>query len=289
MYDEVVVPLDGSDAAAGALRAAATIATALNVPVRMVGFHLPNEDGGDLRARLRTQAEQLGPTRRTIETGVAHWSVADHIESVLQASPQALCVMSTHGRGRSAGMVGSVALDLSGAIDRPLLLVGPSFAPTRFRMHGPAVVAADGSERDDATLNAVADFVRTFDYTPHVAQVLPKSTGGTTRRSDLPAESAGAARVARQLDALVGDAGNRAEFEVLHGNPATALLDYVDAIRATVVVMTSRGEAGLDRVRHGSVTADIIRHSSCPVLVAATTGSSESPDLQSSSTDRATE
>lgn len=54
---------------------------------------------------------------------------------------------------------------------------------------------------------------------------------------------------------------------VLHGRPATTIVHVADSIRAELVVVGSRGLGPLRAMLLGSVSAEVVDHAPCPVLV----------------------
>lgn len=54
---------------------------------------------------------------------------------------------------------------------------------------------------------------------------------------------------------------------VRHGNPASAILGYAEEEACSLVVMSTHGRTGLDRVRTGSVAQHVLRHAAIPILV----------------------
>jgi len=57
------------------------------------------------------------------------------------------------------------------------------------------------------------------------------------------------------------------ETQVLMGEPATELGLFAQEVGATVLVVGSRGHGALKRAFLGSVSAHLVRHAPCPVLV----------------------
>ena len=129
------------------------------------------------------------------------------------------------------------------------------------------VVGVDGSEQSLAALNwAIAEArlrkgqVRliTAWYYPPMA-----STVGDGVIDDSFRQTAELVKV----DALkaVADAGVDVTGEVVENSPATALLEA--ARDADLLVVGSRGHGGFAGLLLGSVSAQVIHHAPCPVLV----------------------
>ena len=72
------------------------------------------------------------------------------------------------------------------------------------------------------------------------------------------------AEAARGLDAP----GRIVETIVLHGRPASVIVEQANELRADLIVVGSRGLGRLRSMLLGSVSAEVVDHAPCPVLVA---------------------
>lgn len=143
-YRKILVPLDGSTSAEGALESAATLAGSFGAEVLLVGvldltagmYDVYSEAFSplDLKAQLekfietaleraRTQIEARGlRARRFVEVGVPH----EEIARLAQAEGVDLIVMTTHGRkGLSHLLLGSVTEKVIRTAPCPVLVVRP--------------------------------------------------------------------------------------------------------------------------------------------------------------------
>ncbi len=57
------------------------------------------------------------------------------------------------------------------------------------------------------------------------------------------------------------------DFQVAFGEPAIEIKQFVESVKADLVVLSSHGRTGLKRVMLGSVAERIMRTSPCPVLL----------------------
>ena len=64
-----------------------------------------------------------------------------------------------------------------------------------------------------------------------------------------------------------GESVGKVAVEVLNGDPATAIVKYIDHWPNSLVAMTSHGHSGLGRWIIGSVTDRVVRHAASPVIV----------------------
>lgn len=103
------------------------------------------------------------------------------------------------------------------------------------------------------------------DLAPVEDMAVPRAT--TDRQSDRSSATSRAA--ARGLERP----GLTVEHLQLGGDPASAILDQADAIRADLVVMGSRGLGPVRSMVTGSVASGVLDGAPCPVLVARTSRS----------------
>ena len=272
MFQEIIVPLDGSEEAAEALGPASCFARRVSAPIRIVAFHPYDADPTELERTVLEQSEATGEVTRVVEVVPIADSIAGDLRRLADRHGPAMIVMASHGRGRSAALLGSVANDILHRPGQPVMLIGPGYLRGRFRTHGPAIVSVTGADDDDVLQLTTALLAET-DLDPFVANVLdPRASreldlartgpGG----SDLPTDSVGAERAADRLMASSDRAA--VDFEVFHDrHVADALVTEATARRASVVVMATHARTGVDRLAAGSVTAEVVRHAPCPVLV----------------------
>lgn len=272
MFQQIIVPLDGSEEAAEALGPASAMARRIGAPMHVVALHLPGRDTSQLELTVLSQCDATGDVVRVIELRPIEVDVATDLTRLAHKWGPALIVMASHGRGRSAALLGSVTSEILSVVDQPVLLVGPNVIRSRFSTHGTAVVAVDG-RNDDEVLSLMATLLADTDFDPFIVNVIdPKEAreldlarsgpGGF----DLPAETAvahlAAARLEASTDVKVVD------YEVEHSRkPADALVHQAIEKRASMIVMTTHARQGFDRLACGSVAADVVRDAPCPVMI----------------------
>lgn len=293
----ILVPLDGSEVSRAALDYATRFPGATLV-VLQVGVDLdavfPEVEPLDfsgvddaIRRDLRAVVQPLIDEGRDLEIVVEDGDPADRIVEVAQRERADLIVMTTRGRGAAGRILfGSVADRVSRHATVPTILVRagqevPPDVPPRI------LVALDGSSRAETAL-PVADRLATSLGTPLVlvrAVTLEDSLKTASRLQgtmkgravDTTDEAFALAReeTERQarayLDALAAGIGGQVSALVLHGSPATALLQEIGP--GDLTVLTSHGTSGVSRWLIGSVAEKLVRDSAGPVcLVPARSG-----------------
>ncbi|WP_306054552.1 universal stress protein [Natronococcus wangiae] len=69
------------------------------------------------------------------------------------------------------------------------------------------------------------------------------------------------------VDRLADEYGRRIETRVVEGQPATAILEYVDEAGIDDIVIGSEGRSGVSRMLLGSVAEQVARRSPVPVMI----------------------
>ena len=124
MFDDVLVLLDGSTDSARAIGPAAAIARYLDTTLRAVGFY-EGPSSHYLSSTIGEQIRRWGDLKAEITIQPLIGSVAASLAEVLADHKAFMVCMSTHGRGRSAALVGSETSDVLEVAPSPVLLVGP--------------------------------------------------------------------------------------------------------------------------------------------------------------------
>jgi nucleotide-binding universal stress UspA family protein len=83
-----------------------------------------------------------------------------------------------------------------------------------------------------------------------------------------------------QVQTTLRDDGLDTETVVLGGPPAQVILEAAANYRADLIVMTTHGESGFQRLMFGSVAEDVLRRAPMPVLLVPRTGTASWPASQ---------
>jgi nucleotide-binding universal stress UspA family protein len=264
MFDQIIVCLDGSSLAETVL----PLARGLTVPrsgtltlLRVVA------DAAELAAEedyLRDCARQYGGQLRFIvDADPGH-----AIGAELARLPQAIAALTTHGRSAwGEAIVGSVALQVIRAARRPVIL----YCPLGRDNHAPKniskiVLALDGSEFAEGMIPHAAKAARVLKAQLVLVQALPAGAPTALNR-DQRGDVSEASYLHRQAANIEKKYAIGAEWEVLHGEPAAAICQYVKGMSETLLALTTHGRGGVERAVFGSVAAECIRHAGVPLLV----------------------
>ena len=309
MYTKVVVPLDGSELSERSLPYARLVAGALSIPIDVVQAfdalppalhdHLAlaatQRMLDQIRSRtdsylsyVRTSLREAGyVATATTLPGAPAQAIADWVAE----DPDALVVMSTHGRGGIARWaLGSVADKVLHLIPNPMLLVRSAGSePSNDWEPRAILIPLDGSALSELSLEhaaALANALKTRivllrvspdaalyrDYLgPAQAEAAASDDADWDPleeliQADAEAASSSLDRAAKRLAGEFGFGGTVVQRTVESRNVAEAITDAAASERS-IVVMTTHGHSGINRLVLGSVTDRVVRHSDAPVLV----------------------
>jgi nucleotide-binding universal stress UspA family protein len=284
MYRTILVPLDGSSLAERALPfgiflaqssgARILLLRAIGAPAFAIGDPIPRISQEMRAADNYLSSIATTVTRPTVvEAATFTGNAADAIVEEINLRQVDLVVMSTHGRsGFGRWVYGSVADAVVRRGACPTILVPamardwPDDRPLRI------LVPLDGSELSGQILPPVADLADLLDVSIIVLRVVEPPTraiaDSSTDVADDPAAESAAARVDLEIVADGLRAGGKAvRVATAVGSPAETIARTALDERADLIAMSTHGCGGLTRLLLGSVTTDVIRRASGPILI----------------------
>ena len=262
-YSTVLVPLDGSIMAEQALAPAWRLAKQLGASLHVVVGSV----GRDERWWYEKYVDKL---RWSAEGGAggftAHLSDQREPAAAIAATARLLdpCLvcMATHGRSRSAAVVGSTFASLVTRDDAPLVAVGPKVAGGVDRAAaGHLAVCLDGSAVAEAALPLAATWARRMDWRVTVLTAADPVIVAPHQSSD-PEEYLHDVAAGPVLDGLA------VETRILWGfaYPHVLVGEYLDSEPTDLLVATTHARARFARAALGSEVARIVHRSPVPVL-----------------------
>jgi nucleotide-binding universal stress UspA family protein len=137
------------------------------------------------------------------------------------------------------------------------------------------LLAIDGSESSDAAYRLVASLRWPEATVVQVVAVVEPMSSLLAGLSPYAIEGADERVIERSLrdrltevSASLERAGLIVERYLAHGRPASVIVDEAEQGRAELIVVGSRGLGRLSMMLLGSVSAEVVDHAPCPVLVA---------------------
>lgn len=272
--ENVVVPLDGSDAAKLALPVATAIARLQRSTLRVV--HVGEQPGTP-----KQTLHELGLSSKELPGAVIDCATGDPAQAILRIAvelPNTLIVMCTHIMGPSKSSLGTVSEAVLDAAPPRILLMTPdakreSWAPRRI------LLAHDGSPSADSAIAPTAEIAQLSGaevFALHVAarrEEHPHEPGSlpAPRYIDQPQHEwpSWAGEFVTRMLALGGSAA-AINFKLLvtGGQPGSEIAQFARDNQADLVVLPWHGK--WKEQRGGAVEA-VVRSSACPVLLLCTT------------------
>lgn len=289
MYNRILVPLDGSNLAAGILPYVRWLARVLKVPVELLYVddparlapYSPRMQRGDFLEKVAASFSGGANVKCTTESG----SPAGVIINMASAAPGMLVGIATHGySGAARWLLGSVAEKVLRALTSDLLLVRPHGVTAEGEAELKTVlVPLDCSAPAEKVLPTVSELAHSLDLevqlvhvTKHVYAGPPDAFlpvfGAIPNLKELWEQDKAQASeyLAGKVAQLRAQGLAKLSSKVIDGGvdgAAGEIIDYAQKIPGTLIAMTSHGQTGIGRWLIGSVTERVVCHSTTPVLV----------------------
>ncbi len=269
MYKRILVPLDGSsfseEMIPWAMGLAAIHGTEL-VLVRVVEKDSDEEEARHYIERLAAAHDARGLCLSA--PGDVPRGLLDEIDR----EPATLLAMTSRGHSGLAEMfLGSVAQRVLRGVGAPVLLYrpkgdrDPAHLPGRPRS---VILPLDGQAHSEAMADEAGRFAHWTGAELEVVSVI-----GPVSKADL-GETSGSEMAAMETSyvrAKANELGKRhgvpINWDVLHGDPAEALVQRVAHRPDAILAMATRRERPLDAAVLGSVAATCLRKSGVPILM----------------------
>ncbi len=275
MYKKIVVPLDGSPLAEVALPYAEVVAGKMGSDIVLLTV-LPSEEPDEYlnhqnyagkivditKRQVDKYSENTGNKSIKVGTATRTGNPAEGILDYVEKGYMCLIVMATHGRsGVGRWAVGSVADKIVRATTRqPLLLIRakgahPDVRAKRILKRG--LIPLDGSTISEAVIPYFSEVALQLQMELTLLRVIPKNNGS------LASADAYLGDWCRQLE----DKGVNVKYEVMTGSPAEQIIDLADELASDLVVMSTRGQTGVNLWSLGSVAHKVLLGGNTPLLL----------------------
>lgn len=300
---EILVPLDGSEAADRAIPFAARLAARVGARVHLVsvvrpvvagtagmlpGFAvMPTDLDSITRTALEKHLEERADDIELLYGVLVEHQVLDALDPVADQLVEYsatrhidLIVMVTHGRsaiGRLClGSVGTALLERAGI---PCLLLRDRHGhvarrPARTFGFSRILVPVDGTQESEAAIDQAVALATPGITEIRLLVVVPEHWLPNPRREYAVPESvqlANAEAYAQGLARRLAERGYQARgFTVAHTSPAGAIAECVEAQRIDLVSITSHHRSEPDRLMFGSVIDALVHATDVPVLAQRT-------------------
>jgi len=286
---KILVPLDGSDVAKEALPHAISIARRYDAVILLLrvvplssyaALSDPNMvlDGGtgataydyEMVRELQEQGHKTAVSYLTekqelltqedinCEIIVSEGDEAGVIVDTATEQKVDVIVMTTHGRsGFSRWMMGSVAERVLREAKCPIMV-------TRHNKQAQNIlIPLDGSDLSEQALPVSMAVAEANGATVHLMRVHESSSESAQTAVKTYLDGC----VAKQMATSKREMDIEMKTAVIHGSPASSILDYVEKNDIDLIVMATHGRRGVHRWVYGSVTEKILRGVERNILV----------------------
>ena len=136
------------------------------------------------------------------------------------------------------------------------------------------LLTTDGSERSEAAIDQAVELTRKFDAKLHILYVVDIGVDSSYESvADLMSQLESVEnfeeigkRAIESIQEQVEEKGLTPEIAIKRGVPHKKILGYANEEDLDLIIMSTHGRSGLDRMLLGSVTEKVIRSSKIPVL-----------------------
>lgn len=284
----ILVPLDGSTDALGALPYAVALSGAGATIELLTVIHDASEQA-TAEAQLQSASQGLNNTNVTVRTRTLTGEPAAEIVEAAANGGASMIVMASHGRGALGRLLhGAVADNVARQASVPVMVI-------RKELEGPGpvgimrlVLPVDGSPLAEESLPFAITLAQRLGApillvrSVNVAEMMPPAVGmgeaipfeiydDVERQMRQEAE-----QYLQNLAAKLRAEGLNVSAQVLFGPPASAISEVTHA--GDVVILVSHERSGITRWLMGSVAEQLVRIDEAPVILIP--GSAESYDDQ---------
>jgi len=274
MYDDVLLATDGSDTASNAVTQGFEIAAKFDASVHIlcVGTH-PDQAteetsviGADDSAETIVQtAKQKGrdfdvDVQLVVRTGPPHREILEYAEQ----QEVDLLVLGTHGRtGLRKLVLGSVATGVVREATQPVLTVSKNVTNARSTFHE-ILIPTSGRPGTAAAITHGIELSAAYSARTHAVYVVDDTISREPAYLDSVRTFGREATDAVATQAASARVGTTRQ--ILRGDPAAAIEEYIESRNVDLVVMGTERRSGVERLVLGSVTERVVASAPVPVL-----------------------
>ena len=266
MENRILVPLDGTESVREILLYVKSITP--RDATQIVLLNVIPQAGGEASGRTHVDEIQNALVRDdwTVRHETRMGNPVDEIVKFAILMPATMLLMSTHGRsGLERVREGSVTEQVLRQSPCPVFILHTTrMEPADQRteeLFKRILVPLDGTKASSAILECVERFA-----TAHDSEVI---LFHDEMDSNLPEEDRAAIKVLLQDQSVaLANTGLKVSLDLsTYRRPIMEILNKIDNLNVSLVSMATHGESGVRRALDESVTAEVIRHSNCPLLV----------------------
>jgi nucleotide-binding universal stress UspA family protein len=289
IYEKIMVPLDGSNAAEIALPYAEEIAARLGAEIILVSVSGPTVEAKDhlyrsyldkITEQVRGRLDDWGAKEGAkVQSEVFAGKPASEILRYADENNVSLIAMASRGRsGRGPWLLGNIAAKVLRATQKPVLLIRAPADETALQQRSlvkKILLPLDGSSVGEAAFPYAEVLTQELGAELVLFQVLRPTVliaEGSTMVSAAIYEEQEEARKASALayvdsvGSSLKEKGLRSRSVVASGSPADQIIGYAESNAIDLIAMSSHGRSGIGRWVFGSVTDKVLHAGDTAVL-----------------------
>jgi nucleotide-binding universal stress UspA family protein len=260
VYENVIVPFDGSLPARAALAPAADLAWRCGARIVIVN----NTEASDQKSRKALKSRAMSMSGADVDFWVDAGTSIGHavVEAARYRDRAVIClpVRRKSGGLRRRPTLSAVAAEVLVESPVPVLVIGPEADVSRGLPLSELVVALDGSSESEQVLPLAVDWAQDLKLRLMLAGVVSDDAGGPDSHTAERAYLQG--HVER-----VSDRVRDATAELIEAvDPATGLYAELERREDAVIAMSTHGRSGVDGRPLGSVSLGVLLRSPRAVL-----------------------
>ena len=282
MFGKILVPLDGSELAEGALDYVLAVPRTKRTKVVLLSVVAHPGEPGDhpMKAYLDATVQRLEDEGVNASAAIAYGHAAHEIVEFAEENQADLIVMSSHGySGVKLRILGSIAQEVLHRTCVPLLLVKPKGEKGTEVAWKKVLVPLDGSPFSESAIGYVAEVVKGSGSEIVLVRVSEPPMVPVTWSRDVDSHRK------EYQQRLTGEMQQQA-IEYLEGVRATlgkkrmkvkplavvgvapqSILDTAEKENADLLVMSTHGRSGVSRWVYGSVVNEVVQRCVRPMLL----------------------
>ena len=269
MKQTILIPIDGTESSSETLLYIRSIAPQSESQIVLVHV-TPNIDSANASIEIHPNVNEIHNELKQDGWNVERETrIGDPVHEIIKMAillPATLILMSTHGRsGIERIRQGSVTEQVLKQSPCPVFILHSSLPePADQRtehLFNRILVPLDGTDASSAILSCVERFALMHD-----SEII--MFHDEIEKAESEEEKAAIRAKLQDQSVTLANKGLKVSLDMTtYKRPIREILDRIDEMGIDLVSMATHGDGGEKRAMNESVTAEVIRHSSCPLLV----------------------
>jgi nucleotide-binding universal stress UspA family protein len=268
MENKIIIPLDGTESVEELLLYATSVAPRDDTEITLLHV-LPvgqKDPAGEINAHIHAIHDALSQGGWSVKREMRMGDAVDEIVKFTLLNSATLLLMSTHGRtGLERIREGSVTEQVLRQSPCPVFILHSTHAEPADRrkqdLFRRILVPLDGTDASAAILGCVEVFAKAHDSEVILFHDEMESAEAEGDRAAIKA-------ALQEHSVRLANAGLKVSLDMsTYRRPIREILNRIDELNIDLVAMASHGKSRTRRALEESVTAEVIRHANCPLLV----------------------